>query len=464
MVSYCIHLSKIQELSMVNQDIDLTSFMRGLARRNDGEVEFQQAVLEVAESIIPFINAHREYRDAHILERLTEPDRIIIFRVCWEDDKGNIRTNRGYRVQFNNSIGPYKGGLRFHPSVNLSILKFLGFEQVFKNSLTSLPIGGAKGGSNFNPKGKSDREVMRFCQSFMGELSRHIGPHRDIPAGDIGVGSCEIGYLFGQYKRIHNEFTGMITGKGLEYGGSLIRTEATGYGCVYFSQEMLATKGEGFAGKVCIVSGSGNVAQYTVEKLIELGAKVVSISDSTGFIYDAEGFDSEKLNHIKDIKNNKREKISYYLNKYPKAQFKAGEKPWGVPCYAAFPCATQNEITEKDAKKLVKNSCKLVAEGANMPTTYDGTKVFHKNKILYAPGKAANAGGVAISGLEITQNMMRLQWSRDEVDMKLREIMSTIHRTCVDYGQEKDWINYSKGANIGGFVKVADTMLGFGAV
>jgi len=443
---------------------DIDTFIHGLGRRNPGEPEFQQAVREVAESVLPYIQDNPKYQDAHIFERMTEPDRVISFRVCWEDDDGNVRVNRGTRVQFNNAIGPYKGGIRFHPSVTLSVLKFLGFEQTFKNSLTTLPMGGGKGGANFNPKGKSDREVMRFCQAFMTELSRHIGANVDIPAGDIGVGAREVSYLFGQYKRIRNEFTGALTGKGLEFGGSLIRTEATGYGNVYFTEDMLAHRGDDLSGKTCLVSGSGNVAQFTAEKAMELGGKVVTMSDSSGFIYDPEGMDEEKLSFVMDLKNNRRGRISEYAERYG-CEFHEGKRPWSVPCEVAFPCATQNEIDEKDAKALVANGVQVVSEGANMPTDIDGIHVFQNNKILYGPSKAANAGGVAVSGLEQTQNAMRLSWSREEVDERLRSIMRDIHEQCVTYGSEESGhVNYLKGANVAGFVKVADAMLSYGVI
>jgi glutamate dehydrogenase (NADP+) len=397
----------LDKSQQVRTDAYLTRFMHGLERRNPGQIEFRQAVYEVARDIVPFLEDQKAYKDAHILDRMTEPDRVISFRVCWVDDDQNVRVNRGTRVQFNNAIGPYKGGLRFHKSVTLSILKFLGFEQVFKNSLTTLPMGGAKGGANFNPHGKSDGEVMRFCQSFMSELFRHIGPHTDIPAGDIGVGAREISYLFGQYKRLQNEFTGTITGKGLAFGGSLIRTEATGYGCVYFAREMLGTRGEDIEGKTCTVSGSGNVAQYTAEKLIQLGAKVVTLSDSSGFIHDADGIDEEKLAWIIDLKMNRRGRIREYVEKWG-GEYHEGKRPWGVPCDLAFPCATQNELDEDEAKTLVQNGCMLVSEGANMPSTIEAINVFLDNRILFGPAKAANAGGVAVSGLEQTQNAMRL--------------------------------------------------------
>lgn len=443
---------------------EVEAFMQGLVRRNPGETEFHQAVREVAESLMPFLIENRKYQENIILERMTEPDRIIIFRVCWQDDKGSVRANRGYRVQFNNTIGPYKGGLRFHPSVNLSILKFLGFEQTFKNSLTTLPMGGAKGGSDFNPKGKSDWEVMRFCQSFMCELWKHIGKDTDIPAGDIGVGAREIGYLFGEYKRLANEFTGTITGKGLTFGGSLIRTEATGYGCVYFCSEMLKARGDGLKGKICLVSGSGNVAQYTVEKATQLGAKVVTMSDSDGFIYDPNGIDAEKLAFVMDLKNVRRGRIAEYAARFKGAEYHDGKRPWGIKADIAFPCATQNEIELADAEHLVRNGVKAVCEGANMPTTLEATHRFHANKILFSPGKASNAGGVAVSGLEQTQNALRLSWTREEVDQKLQEIMRNIHSACVKYGAEKDYVNYVKGANIAGFVKVADAMLAYGVI
>ena len=394
---------------------------------------------------------------------MSEPDRVIMFRVCWTDDNNQVRVNRGYRVQFNNSIGAYKGGLRFHKSVNLSILKFLGFEQVFKNSLTTLPMGGGKGGSDFNPQGKSNGEVMRFCQSFMSELFRHIGPNTDVPAGDIGVGAREIGYLFGQYKRLQNEFTGTITGKGLGFGGSLVRTEATGYGCVYFAREMLGTRSDDVKGKNCVVSGSGNVAQYTAEKVLQLGGKVLTMSDSSGFIHDPDGINEEKLAWVMDLKNNRRGRISEYVDKFG-GEFHEGKRPWSVPCDLAFPCATQNELDGDDAKVLVANGCQLVSEGANMPSTLDAVGVFIDSKILFGPAKAANAGGVAVSGLEQTQNAMRLSWSREQVDEQLLDIMKNIHSTCVEHGTEGDFINYVQGANVGGFIKVADAMLAYGVL
>ena len=442
----------------------LEQFMVGLKRRNPGENEFHQAVHEVVSSIIPFIENKPIYHEMQVLERLCEPDRVIIFRVCWEDDKGNIRTQRGYRVQHNNSIGPYKGGLRFHHNVTLSILKFLAFEQTFKNSLTGLPMGGAKGGSDFNPKGKSNNEVMRFCQSFMTELSRHIGPNKDVPAGDIGVGAREIGFMFGQQKRLSNEFTGILTGKGMEFGGSPIRTEATGYGAVYMMEEMLKLNGDEIAGKICSISGSGNVAQYAAEKCNQLGAKVVTLSDSSGFIYDPAGIDEDKLAYIVDLKINKRGRISEYAKEYG-VEFHAEKRPWSIPCDLAFPCATQNEINVADAKTLIKNGCIAVSEGANMPTELEGIHAFQQAKILFAPSKAANAGGVAVSGLEMSQNSARITWKEEELQKLLRDIMHNIHASCAEYGRESDGhINYLKGANIAGFIKVADAMLAYGVV
>lgn len=435
-------------------------FIKGLKKRNPGEGEFHQAVEEVAKSVIPYMLENRKYIDEQILERLSEPDRIISFRVCWTDDQGNVRTNRGFRVQFNNSIGPYKGGLRFHPSVNQGILKFLGFEQIFKNSLTSLPIGGGKGGANFNPKGKSDAEIMRFCQAFMTELAHHIGENTDVPAGDIGVGSREISYMFGKYKQLKKEFTGVLTGKGLEYGGSLGRTEATGYGVVYFAQNVLAKKNDDLKNKICIVSGSGNVAQYAVEKLLELGAKVTAMSDSGGVIHEPNGFDREKLEYIKKIKH-ERKSLSEYAEKFD-SEFHSGKKPWQLPCDLAFPCATQNEIYEIDAKKLLGNGCIGVFEGANMPCHLAAIDRFQEKGILFGPSKAANAGGVAISALEMSQNSMRLSWSKEEVDKKLQDIMSSIHRQCVQFGDSGSRVDYVKGANLAGFVKVADAMLAYG--
>jgi glutamate dehydrogenase (NADP+) len=441
----------------------IEEFIARVVEKNPGEIEFHQAVREVAESVAPLIEKNPKYEEARILERMVEPERLIMFRVPWTNDNGQIHINRGYRIEMNSAIGPYKGGLRFHPSVNLSILKFLAFEQVFKNSLTTLPMGGGKGGSDFDPKGKSDNEVMRFCQSFMTELFRHIGPNTDVPAGDIGVGGREIGYMFGQYKRLRNEFTGVLTGKGLSWGGSLIRPEATGYGCVYFVQEMLKTRGESLEGKVCTVSGSGNVAQYTVEKLIQLGAKVVTLSDSNGFIYDKKGIDKKELACAMEIKNVRRGRIKECAKEF-NCEYSENQKPWRVKCDIAFPSATQNEIDEDDAKDLVKNGCIAVGEGANMPTTPEGARVFQKAKILYAPGKAANAGGVATSGLEMSQNSLRLSWSREEVDQRLHDIMIAIHEQCVKYGKEGNYINYVNGANIAGFVKVADAMLDQGLV
>ncbi len=449
---------------MSQKKTNYQDFMDQVRSRNPHEPEFLQAVAEVAETLIPFINENQKYQDFRILERMTEPDRIISFRVCWVDDAKRVRINRGYRVQFSNAIGPYKGGLRFHPSVNLSILKFLGFEQVLKNSLTTLPLGGAKGGSDFDPKGKSDNEVMNFCQAFMLELSKHIGEYTDIPAGDIGVGGREIGYLFGQFKRIHNKFTGAITGKGIDFGGSLVRNEATGYGCVYFAEDMLAEISHSIHGKKCLVSGSGNVAQYAVEKIIDLGGLVLTVSDSTGTLYVKEGISREQLEHIKDLKQRERKPLLEFLKLYNKASFYEGKRPWSIPCDLAFPCATQNELELEDAKELIKNKCLAVIEGANMPTSLEATKALQKNGVLFAPGKAANAGGVSVSGLEMSQNSLRLQWTKEEVDTRLREIMKNIHKTCVTYGKEKDTVDYVRGANIGGFIKVADTMLSSGVI
>ena len=436
--------------------------MADISEKNIGEKEFLQAVEEVAEVIIPFMEDNPKYNNKMLLERMVEPERVIMFRVPWLDDSGKTQVNRGYRVEFNSAIGPYKGGLRFHPSVNLSILKFLGFEQVFKNSLTTLPMGGGKGGSDFNPKGKSDNEVMKFCQSFMTELCRHIGANTDVPAGDIGVGAREIGFMFGQYKRIRNEFTGVLTGKGMSWGGSLIRPEATGYGTVYFAQNMLATKGDNFEGKDVVISGAGNVAQYACQKAVELGAKVVTLSDSSGYIYDKEGIDGDKLAFIMKLKNVKRGRIKEYAEKYD-CEFHEG-RPWGVKCDIALPCATQNELNETEAKLLVENGCVLVSEGANMPSTPEAITVFQQAKILFAPGKASNAGGVATSGLEMSQNSLRMNWTREEVDQKLKKIMNDIHESCEKYGREGDYIDYVKGANIAGFVKVADAMLEQGLV
>ena len=433
-------------------------------KRNPGEAEFLQAVTEVLETLVPVVEKHKKYEDARILERIVEPERQIMFRVSWQDDKGNVQVNRGFRFEFNSALGPYKGGLRFHPTVNQSILKFLGFEQIFKNSLTTLPMGGGKGGSDFDPKGKSDNEVMHFCQSFMTELQRHIGPDTDVPAGDIGVGGREIGFMFGQYKRIRNEFTGILTGKALNWGGSLIRPEATGYGAVYFAEEMLKTKGDSLKDKIVVVSGSGNVAQYTVEKVNQLGGKAVSLSDSQGTIYDPDGIDAEKLAYVMELKNVKRGRIKEYAKKYG-CEYREGAKPWGIKCDCAFPNATQNEIDGKDAKTLIENGCYLISEGANMPSTPEAVELYLKKKILYGPGKAANAGGVATSGLEMSQNSQRLSWTREEVDQKLKGIMAAIHKQCIEaaeeYGQPG---NYVLGANIAGFVKLADAMLDQGVI
>jgi len=442
----------------------VSQFLEQVNSHNQNEPEFMQAVTEVAETVIPFIVQHDIYYGQNILLRMVEPERVISFRVAWIDDKEEIQVNRGYRIEMNSAIGPYKGGLRFHPSVNLSILKFLAFEQIFKNSLTTLPMGGGKGGSDFDPKGKSDTEVMRFCQSFMTELFRHIGPNRDIPAGDIGVGSREIGYLFGQYKRLKNEFTGVLTGKGVSWGGSLIRPEATGYGVVYFAKQMLLHQNESLEGKTIVISGSGNVAQFAAEKAIHLGGKVLTLSDSSGYIYDPEGIDAEKLAYVMELKNVKRDRIHNYVSKYPKASFHKGKTPWEVPCKIALPCATQNELHENDAALLVKNGCICVSEGANMPSTPEAIHLFTKNKILFGPGKASNAGGVAVSGLEMAQNSLRYSWSREEVDQRLQNIMNDIHKSCVKYGTEGDHVNYVKGANIAGFVKIADAMLAQGVV
>jgi glutamate dehydrogenase (NADP+) len=443
----------------------IDAFLDLVKERNSNEPEFLQAVEEVAEAVIPYIVNQEIYSGKNILLRMVEPERVIMFRVAWVDDKGEIVVNRGYRIQMNSAIGPYKGGLRFHPSVNLSILKFLAFEQVFKNALTTLPMGGGKGGSDFDPKGKSDDEIMRFCHAFMVELSRHIGPNTDIPAGDIGVGAREIGFLFGMYKKLRNEFTGVLTGKGKTWGGSLIRPEATGYGTVYFAQSMLKTKNDTFSGKIVTVSGSGNVAQYACEKATQLGAKVVTMSDSSGYIYDDEGIDAEKLSVIMEIKNVKRGRINEYLEKYPNVKFFAGKAPWKVKCDIALPCATQNELNGDDAKILLANGCKVISEGANMPSTPKAVHVFQAAKILFAPGKASNAGGVATSGLEMSQNSLRINWTREEVDDKLKKIMSDIHDVCIKYGKQDDgYVDYVKGANIAGFVKVADAMLAQGVV
>ncbi len=446
-------------------ELKIKEFMEMVKKRNNHEPEFLQAVQEVAETVIPYIVNHDIYHGKNILLRMVEPERLISFRVSWVDDSGEIQVNRGYRVQMNSAIGPYKGGLRFHPTVNASILKFLAFEQVFKNSLTTLPMGGGKGGSDFDPKGKSDNEIMRFCHAFMSELFRHIGHNTDVPAGDIGVGGREIGFMFGMYKKLNNTFTGVLTGKGASWGGSLIRPEATGYGNVYFAQNMLVRKGDSFDGKTVVISGSGNVAQYAAEKAIELGAKVVTLSDSQGYIHDADGIDTDKLKHVMFIKNEKRGRISEYLEKYPSAKFVAGKRPWSVACDIALPCATQNELNGEEAKDLIKNGCMCVSEGANMPSTPEAVHEFQKAKILFAPGKASNAGGVATSGLEMSQNSLRLSWTRKEVDDKLKVIMEDIHDSCVEYGKNDDGsIDYIKGANIAGFVKVADAMLAQGVV
>ena len=443
----------------------IQAFMDRVAERNPNEPEFLQAVEEVAEAIIPFMEDNPKYKDANILERIVEPERVIMFRVPWTDDAGNVHTNRGFRIEFNSAIGPYKGGLRFHPTVNLSILKFLGFEQIFKNSLTTLPMGGGKGGSDFDPKGKSDNEVMRFCQSFMTELARHIGPNTDVPAGDIGVGGREIGYMFGQYKRIRNEFTGVLTGKGLNWGGSLIRPEATGYGCVYFAEEMLNHKGDSMKGKTVAISGSGNVAQFAAQKCLQLGAKVVSMSDSKGTIHDPEGIDAEKLAYIMNLKNVVRGRIKEYAAAYASAEYLEGQRPWGISVDVALPCATQNELNGEEAAALLANGCMCVAEGANMPSTPEAIEAFHEAGILFAPGKASNAGGVATSGLEMSQNSLRYNWTREEVDAKLHHIMKDIHGQCVAYGTNEDGsVDYVRGANIAGFVKVADSMLDQGVV
>jgi len=452
---------------------ELNEFMAGVVKRNPGEEEFHQAVHEVAESLMPVILEHDEYKKAQILERMTEPDRIVIFRVSWEDDEGNVRANRAWRVQFNNSIGPYKGGLRFHPSVTQSVLKFLGFEQTFKNSLTGLPMGGAKGGSNFNPKGKSDRDVMRFCQSMMTELYRHIGEDTDVPAGDIGVGGREISYLFGQYKRLANRFTGTLTGKGLSFGGSHARIEATGYGVAYFTQNVLEHAGEGFDGKTAAVSGSGNVALYCIEKLTELGAKVVTASDSSGFVHDPDGIDPEKLTWLRELKEARRGRIQEYAEHFKSAEFYEKKKPWGTKVDLAFPCATQNELDKEDAKSLIDNGVFAVAEGANMPCTREAVDLFREKKVLFAPGKAANAGGVAVSGLEQSQNALRISWSREEVDDRLRTIMKQIHDRCIGKDrhyvcaaglEQNSYVDYVRGANVAGFCKVADAMLAYGVV
>ena len=442
----------------------IENFIAEIDRKNSNEPEFMQAVREISENVLPYIVSKDIYHGKNILMRMVEPERVLMFRVNWVDDKGEIQVNRGYRVQMNSAIGPYKGGLRFHPTVNLSILKFLALEQVFKNSLTTLPMGAGKGGSDFDPKGKSDGEIMRFCQSFMTELYRYIGPNTDIPAGDIGVGGREIGYMFGQYKKLKKEFTGVLTGKGLSWGGSLIRPEATGYGTVYFAENMLKHVDDSISGKTVTISGSGNVAQYAAEKCIQLSAKVVSMSDSSGTIFDNDGIDEEKLTFIMDLKNNIRGRISEYIKKYPTAKFLKNKTPWEIPCDIALPCATQNELNEQDASYLIKNGCICVSEGANMPCTPEAIKIFKFNKILYAPGKASNAGGVAVSGLEMAQNSLRYSWSRDEVDSKLKEIMNDIHKSCLIHGEEKGWVDYEKGVNIAGFIKVADAMLAQGVV
>ncbi len=443
--------------------LTIERFMDGLIRRNPGEVEFHQAVHEVMESIIPFAKENPKYCQESLLERMTEPDRSILFRVVWEDDDGNMRVNKGYRVQFNNSIGPYKGGLRFHPSVNLSILKFLGFEQTFKNSLTGLPMGAGKGGADFNPRGKSDREVMRFCQSYMSELYHHIGPNMDVPAGDIGVGAREISYMFGQYKRLAHEFTGVLTGKSLEFGGSLIRKEATGYGAAFFMEAMLKHSGNDMIGKTCVVSGSGNVATYCVQKILQLGGKVVAMSDSGGYINDPDGITNEKLDYIIDLKTNRRGSLEEYANHYGCDYFE-GAKPWGIRCDLAFPCATQNEIGAHEAQQLVGNGCIAVSEGANMPTTREGVQILQEAGVLFAPGKAANAGGVAVSGLEMSQNSLRVSWTAEELEMRLQNIMSGIHSQCVRYGQFDGGVDYVRGANVAGFIKVADAMIAYGVM
>ena len=440
-------------------------FMSELIARNPGEKEFHQAVREVVESVAPYVMSYPHLMDMKILERMVEPERVIMFRVPWMDDKGEIHINRGYRVQMNSAIGPYKGGIRFHASVNLSIMKFLAFEQTFKNSLTTLPMGGAKGGSDFSPRGKSDAEVMRFCQSFMTELQRHIGPDTDVPAGDIGVGGREVGYMFGQYKRLRDEFTGTLTGKGQCWGGSLMRPEATGYGVCYFAQDMLATKGKNFEGQTVLVSGSGNVAQFAAQKAMRLGAKVVSLSDSNGSIYDPEGFTEEKLAYVFQLKNVRRGRIKEYVSQYPNAKYLENQRPWSIPCDIALPCATQNEIEAADAEMLVKNGCYCIAEGANMPTTPEAIAIIQKARLLYSPGKASNAGGVATSGLEMSQNSMRIKWTAEEVDERLHRIMSDIHAACLKYGTEEDgYVNYVKGANIAGFIKVANAMVEQGLV
>jgi len=449
----------------VSDHVNVEQFIAGLKRRNPGETEFHQAVYEVASNVFAYISDKEIYHEMQILRRIAEPDRIIIFRVCWEDDNGDIRVNRGYRVQNSNAIGPYKGGIRFHPSVNLSILKFLAFEQTFKNSLTGLPMGGGKGGSDFNPKGKSRNEVMRFCQSFMTELYRHVGEDIDVPAGDIGVGAREVGYMFGQYKRLTNRFVGVLTGKGMEFGGSPIRTESTGYGTVYMMEEMLKRNGENIEGRTCLVSGSGNVATYAAEKIVHLGGKIVTMSDSSGFVYDKAGIDTEKLAYIVDLKTRRRGRLAEFADAFG-IEFHPGERPWRVPCDLAFPCATQNEISTQDARLLIENGCIGVAEGANMPTEQEGVMNFIDARLLFAPSKAANAGGVAISGLEMSQNSARITWKEEELQSLLREIMQKIHDKCVEYGRQpdSDYVDYVKGANIAGFIKVADAMIAYGVV
>lgn len=460
----CSH-KRTFSLIYTSMEDSINSFVSLVEKSNPNEPEFLQAVTEVAETVIPFIDKNKKYQNAKLLERMVEPERVIIFRVPWTTDDGEIMVNKGYRVQFNSAIGPYKGGLRFHPTVNLSVLKFLGFEQVFKNALTTLPMGGGKGGADFNPKGRTDNEVMRFCQSFMTELSKHIGPNTDVPAGDIGVGAREVGYMFGQYKRLRDEFTGVLTGKGLSYGGSLMRPEATGYGAVYFAQNMLATRGESLINKTVAISGSGNVAQFAAQKATQFGAKVVTMSDSGGYIYDEEGITEEKLAFIMELKNVKRGRISEYIDQYPQASYFDGDRPWTTPCDIAMPCATQNELNGGEAKALVDNGCICVAEGANMPCTPDAIETFAEQRILFSPGKASNAGGVATSGLEMSQNSLRYNWTAEEVDERLQKIMSDIHDACVQYGKEDDgYVDYVKGANIAGFVKVADAMLAQGVI
>ncbi len=449
----------------VSDHVNLEQFMEGVKKRNPGQTEFIQAVQEVSQDIFDFIDDKEEYHEAQILRRIAEPDRVVSFRVCWEDDNHNIRVQRGWRVQNNNAIGPYKGGIRFHPSVTESVLKFLAFEQTFKNSLTGLPMGGGKGGANFNPKGKSDAEVMRFCQSFMTELYRHVGPDTDVPAGDIGVGAREIGYMFGQYKRITNRWEGVLTGKGMEYGGSQMRPEATGYGAVYFMENMLKHKGEAVDGRTAVISGSGNVATHAAEQITKQGGKVLTLSDSGGFIHDPDGIDQEKIDWVKVHKTHRRGRISEYVDHFPGASFHEGARPWSVPCDLALPCATQNELNEEEAKELVANGVKAVSEGANMPTTLEGVHVFHDAKIMYGPGKAANAGGVAVSGLEMSQNSERISWNHERLGQMLTELMEGIHEKCVEYGDQGDgYVDYVKGANIAGFKKVADAMLAYGVV